>query len=256
MWGRARFKPSPHPRLLFSQLWPALSASPSTDGETGTQRTQDTSKPLRHQWGAVRTQPGPVPTPICSAQHRTWGSAPGLHGTLPPVCHSHSWEETGGHPPFSDIPQRVNEERLPALLSEPTAHSLQRGPSAENDHSPPIALAPGRRRCFSDTPGILPAVLGRNHRMAGPQESACLNKSNPPLCCPRAGPGGSLGMRFTRQLLDLITRQSAPRLDPSTALHCRKVTLADFSATPSPLADAGWEPTSPLASAPHGLQHA
>lgn len=63
-------------------------------------------------------------------------------------------------------------------------------------------------------------------------------------------------MRFTRQLLDLITRQSAPRLDPSTALHCRKVTLADFSATPSPLADTGWEPTSPLASAPHGLQHA
>lgn len=64
-------------------------------------------------------------------------------------------------------------------------------------------------------------------------------------------------MRFTRQLLDLITRQSAPCLDPSTlpALHCRKVTLADSSATPSPLADIGWEPTSPLAGAPQGLQH-
>lgn len=127
------------------------------------------------------------------------------------------------------------------------ARSFYRAPSTENDYGPPIALAPGRRHCFSDTPGILPAVLSQNHRMAGPQESACLKESNPPLGCPRTGPGGSLGMRFTRQLLDLITRQSAPHLDPSTltALHCRKVMLADFSATPSPLADTGWEPTSP-----------
>lgn len=175
--------------------------------------------------------------------------------TLPPGCHS--WEETGGHLAFSDIPQRVNEERLPALPSEPMARSFHRASRAETDHSPLITLAPGRRRCFSDTPGTLPVVLGRNHRMAGPQESACSKESNPPLCCPRAGPGGSLGMRFKRQLLDLITRQSAPCLDLSTlpAFHCRKVTLADFSATPSPLADTGWEPTSPLAGAPHRLQH-
>lgn len=53
-----------------SQLWPSLSPSPSIDGETGTQRTEDTSKRLRHQRGAIRTQPGPVPMPICSAQHR------------------------------------------------------------------------------------------------------------------------------------------------------------------------------------------
>ena len=162
-------------------------------------------------------------------------------------CHSHSWEETRGHPPSSDIPQMVNKERLPALPSEHMARSFHRAPSTENDYGPPTALAPGRRHCFSDMPGTLPAILGQNHRMAGPQESACLKGSNPPLCCPRTGPGGSLGMRFTRQLLDLITRQSTPHLEPSTlaALHCRKVTLADFSATPSPLADTGWEPTSP-----------
>lgn len=110
---------------------------------------------------------------------------------------------------------------------------------SENDGSQLLTLAPGRQRCFSDTLGTFPTVLGRNHRMARPQESACLKESNPPLCCPRSGPGEVSWNKVYRQLLDLITRKSAPHLNPSTlpALHCRNVTLAEFSATPSFLAD-------------------
>ena len=174
MRGRVWFKPRPHSRLLFPQLWPSLSPSPKIDGETG----------LREDKGHIQAPETPSvshqdSTRPCSCIHLLCPAQDvGFCPSISWDCHSHSWEETRGHPPSSDIPQMVNKERLPALPSERMAHSFHRAPSTDNDYGPPTALAPGRRHCFSDMPGTLPAILGQNHRMAGPQESACLKESN------------------------------------------------------------------------------
>lgn len=222
----------------------ALPGTRSTESwrNRGSEGTNDTLKPARHQQGAVRTQAGgPAPGPSLPTQQG--GARPGDSGreSRDTYCHRYCWVAgLWASSLFQFLPAGScgagprPSVRAPSLLwpqGLPSTKVL-----SEKDGSQRLALAQGDQRCFSDPFGTF---LSWNHRTARPQGSACLKEAHPRSHCPCSGPRGALGIRFTRRLLDLITRKSVPHPKPSTllALRCRNVALADFSATPSCLAD-------------------
>lgn len=178
--------------------------------------------------------------------------------------------------PLPNFSQGVSEEQLPALLSSgrkvprrgtqqrPSKPGTQGCPSAEasseNDGSQLLALSPRQPEAAWVTRlELSPTLLGWNQQAARPQQCAGLQglqESDLLPGCPHSGSRGSPGVRFTRRRLDLITRKSVPHRDPSPlpALGCRNARPADFSATPSFLADTESEPTFHPACAARELQ--
>ena len=220
------------------------------------------SKPPRPsisgQFGLDTGHPIPVATLLYPPQQfQIWEFWLKSSWDTPPLAgHNHSWEADsrlrlfqfspkglvwGSRQPFSAFMKKVHNE---ASSRTPTSSAPQGLPSAgvscKNNSNQLLTLSPrGIKAAGMTLLEVPPMSFSQNHRTANPQESACLKESNPLFCCPHSGPRGSLGVRFTRQLLDLITRKSVPHLNLSTlsALDCRNAMLADFSATPSFLAD-------------------
>lgn len=200
--------------------------------------TNDTPKPPRvsnGQRGPTPAAPGRCPSAPSrpAVQEGSRDCGPFARDTRPD-CHCHNWEADACRRLLSDFSQWVNEERL--LPPEPPAHFVPRGcPAPRGSVRVTAASCPlhpqGDQRCFSDTLGTFPTCLSQNHQMARPQESACLKESHPLFHCPHSGPRGSLGTRFTRQLLYLITRKSVP-LPSALRAPTAGVGAANFSATP------------------------
>lgn len=118
-----KFKPRPHPRLSAVAF---LSPFPSIDGETGTQR-------MRHAPSALDTSGEPSGLnqalfPCLSALPSTGRRVllQSLNDTLAKSQLGRDW----GHLAFSDIPQRVNEEQLPALPARAHGPLFPQGPQS------------------------------------------------------------------------------------------------------------------------------